>query len=42
MVVQGAGLAAAPWVGAAVVAFGIGLTRLSGQLDRRAMAVPAE
>lgn len=42
MVVQGAGLAAAPWVGAAVVAFGIGLTRLSGQLDGRAMVVPAE
>lgn len=42
IVVQNAGLAAAPWVGAAVVAFGIALTRVSGQLDRRAMAVPAE
>jgi len=42
IVVQNAGLAAAPWVGAAVVVFGIVLTRLSGQLDRRALAVPAE
>lgn len=42
IVVQSAGLAAAPWVGAAVVVFGIALTRLSGQLDRRALAVPAE
>ncbi len=41
MVVQGAGLAAAPWVGAAIVAAGIVLTRLSGLLDRRVMAVPA-
>lgn len=42
IVVQDAGLAAAPWVGAAVVAFGIALTRLSGHLDRRALALPAE
>lgn len=42
IVVQNAGLAAAPWVGAAVVVFGIALTRLSGQLDRRALPVPAE
>ena len=41
MVVQGAGLAAAPWVGAAIVAAGIVLTRLSGLLDRRVTAVPA-
>ena len=32
------GLAAAPYLGAAVVAGGIGLTRLSGRLDRRAGA----
>lgn len=41
MVVQGAGLAAVPWVGAAIVAAGIVLTRLSGLLDRRVTAVPA-
>lgn len=41
MVVQGAGLAAVPWVGAAIVAAGIVLTRLSALLDRRVMAVPA-
>ena len=41
MVVQGAGLAAAPWVGAAIVAAGMVLTRLSALLDRRVMAVPA-
>lgn len=41
MVVQGAGLAAAPWVGAAIVTAGIVLTRLSGLLDRRVTAVPA-
>lgn len=41
MVVQSAGLAAAPWVGAAIVAAGIVRTRLSRLLDRRVTAVPA-
>ncbi len=40
-VVQGAGLAAAPWGGAAVVAAGIVLTRLSGMLDRHVTAISA-
>ena len=38
MSVDTLGLAAAPYLGAAVVAGGIGLTRLSGRLDRRAGA----
>ncbi|MEO3416230.1 MFS transporter [Roseovarius sp. CAU 1744] len=42
LVVEGIGLAAAPYVGAIVVAAGIALVRLSGQLDRGAASVPAE
>ncbi|MCA0943884.1 MFS transporter [Salipiger pacificus] len=40
--VEGIGLAATPFLGAAVVAFGVLLTRLSGRLDRTASPVPAE
>ncbi|MCA0938474.1 MFS transporter [Salipiger pacificus] len=40
--VEGIGLAATPFLGAAVVAFGVLLTRLSGRLDRTASTVPAE
>ncbi|MFN3662480.1 MFS transporter [Yoonia sp.] len=42
IVVQSAGLASAPLVGAFIVVVAIVLTRLSGQLDRRALAVAAE
>lgn len=42
MVVEEIGLAAAPFVGAAVVASGIALVRLSARLDRGAQPVPAE
>ena len=46
LIVQGIGLAAAPYLGALVVAVGILLTRLSGRLDRASASgsrtVPAE
>ncbi|MHA3979250.1 MFS transporter [Halovulum sp. GXIMD14794] len=42
LVVESAGLAATPFVGAVIVAGGIGLTRLSGRLDRGGEPVPAE
>ena len=42
LVVTHLGLAAAPFVGAIVVASGIPLTRLSGQMDRGARVVAAE
>lgn len=42
LVVTHLGLAAAPFIGAIVVAASIALTRLSGQLDRTAGLVPAE
>lgn len=42
LVVTHLGLAAAPFVGAIVVASGIALTRISGQLDRGARVVAAE
>ncbi|HBM60270.1 MAG TPA: MFS sugar transporter [Citreicella sp.] len=40
--VESLGLAATPYLGAAVVVLGLGLTRLSGRLDRAARPVPAE
>ena len=42
LIVAGLGLAAAPYLGAAAVALGVLLTRLSGRLDRAASLVPAE
>ncbi|WP_428926625.1 MFS transporter [Marinibacterium sp. SX1] len=42
LIVAGLGLAAAPYLGAAAVALGVLLTRLSGRLDRAASPVPAE
>lgn len=42
LAVEGLGLAATPFLGAAVVAVGVLLTRLSGRLDRRAALLPAE
>lgn len=41
LVVEGIGLAAAPFIGAGVVMAGIVLTRLSGRLDRTATPLPA-
>lgn len=45
LIVEGMGLAAAPYLGALIVAIGIALTRLSGRLDNAATprcAVAAE
>ena len=42
LAVESLGLAATPYLGAAVVVLGLGLTRLSGRLDRAARPVAAE
>ena len=42
LIVEGLGLASAPYLGAAAVAIGVLLTRLSGRLDRATSPVPAE
>lgn len=42
LIVEGLGLATAPFLGAAAVAIGVLLTRLSGRFDRATSPVPAE